>query len=182
MELTDADVDEAGAGDPHALTRVYEALAPRVQRYLWGRGAEDPEGLTHEVFVTVLRRIGTVEGGVEGLRRFVFSVAHARYVDEMRLRIRRPVHVPYDGADDRRTTVGAEAAALERLGADEALGLVSRLKDDQREVVAMRVLGELSLEQTAEVMGRSVGAVKQLQRRGLLALRSMIEEGGSHHG
>lgn len=182
MDLTDADVEEAGSGDAHALSRIYEVLSPRVRRYLWARGAEDPDGLTQEVFVTVLRRIGEIDGGASGLARFVFSVAHARYVDEVRLRVRRPQLVPYDHADDDRVSPAAEATALDRLGADDALQLVRRLKDDQREVVAMRVLGELSLEQTAEVMGRSVGAVKQLQRRGLLSLRSMIEEGGSRRG
>lgn len=182
MDLTDADVEDAGAGDTDALSRIYEALSPRVRKYLWARGAEDPEGLTQEVFVTVLRRVATIQGGAAGLSGFVFSVAHARYVDEVRRRARRPRHVPYDGADDTRVTAAAEASALERLGADEALELVSRLKDDQREVVAMRVLGELSLEQTAAAMGRSVGAVKQLQRRGLLALRAMIEEERSCRG
>jgi RNA polymerase sigma-70 factor (ECF subfamily) len=44
-------------------------------------------------------------------------------------------------------------------------------------VVALRVLGDLSLEQTAAVVGKSTGAVKQLQRRGLLALRTLVESG-----
>lgn len=181
MDLTDAEVDAASAGDQAAIGRVYEVLAPRVRRYLWGRGTEDPEGLTNEVFVTVLQRLPRIEGGQQGLVRFVFSVAHARYVDEVRRRTRQPAHVPYDGDRDQRVTNAAETTALEAVGLDGALRLLARLGDDQRDVVAMRVLGDLSLETTAEVMGRTVGAVKQLQRRGLLQLRTMIEEGVTPH-
>jgi RNA polymerase sigma-70 factor (ECF subfamily) len=52
--------------------------------------------------------------------------------------------------------------------------LLAGLNEDQRTVVALRVVGQLSLEETADVTGKSVGAVKQLQRRGLLALRHRV--------
>jgi len=177
MELTDADVEAASGGDSRALTKVYESLAPRVRRYLWARGAEDAEGLTNEVFVTVLQRLPRIHGGEQGLVRFVFSVAHARYVDEVRCRVRRPLQLPYETEHDDRVAPAAEVTALEAAGLEGALRMLARLSEDQRAVVAMRVLGDLSLENTAQAMGRSVGAVKQLQRRGLLALRELVEEG-----
>lgn len=43
-------------------------------------------------------------------------------------------------------------------------------------MVMLRVLGDLSLEETAGVLGKSVGSVKQLQRRGLLRLRELMSE------
>ena len=55
------------------------------------------------------------------------------------------------------------------------MDLMAGLDADQRTVVALRVVGQLTLEETAEVIGKSVGAVKQLQRRGLLALRERVE-------
>jgi RNA polymerase sigma factor (sigma-70 family) len=58
---------------------------------------------------------------------------------------------------------------------DGVEALLDELGDDQRAVVMLRVVADLSLEQTAEVLGRSVGAVKQLQRRGLLRLRALME-------
>ncbi|MEO9139446.1 MAG: sigma factor-like helix-turn-helix DNA-binding protein [Jatrophihabitans sp.] len=50
------------------------------------------------------------------------------------------------------------------------------LPDDQREVLTLRVVADLSIEQIADVMGRSQGAVKQLQRRGMIALRKALAE------
>jgi RNA polymerase sigma-70 factor (ECF subfamily) len=51
---------------------------------------------------------------------------------------------------------------------------MQRLNDDQRTVVALRIIGDLSLEQTAEVTGKTIASVKQLQRRGLERLRSLM--------
>jgi RNA polymerase sigma-70 factor (ECF subfamily) len=58
--------------------------------------------------------------------------------------------------------------------------LLAKLGDEQKTVILLRILGDLSLEETARVVGKSVGAVKQLQRRGLLALREHAEAGGRH--
>ena len=49
------------------------------------------------------------------------------------------------------------------------------LPDDQRSVLLLRVLADLTVEQVAAVMGRSVGSVKALQRRGLRTLRDRLE-------
>jgi RNA polymerase sigma-70 factor (ECF subfamily) len=50
------------------------------------------------------------------------------------------------------------------------------LPDDQREVLTLRVVADLSIDQIAEIMGRSAGAVKQLQRRGMVAIRQALAE------
>ena len=80
--------------------------------YLTAHGADDPEGLTNDVFVHVLRRLGGLVGGAAGLRTFVFSVAHARLVDDVRRRARRPAEHPYEPDLDDRRSSSAEHAAL----------------------------------------------------------------------
>ena len=165
----------AQAGEAWALRRVYEALAPAVHGYLRARGAEDPEDLTSEVFVTVLPRLGAVTGGAAGLRTFTFSVAHARLVDDLRRRSRRQPTKEYDVTTDPRVTPSAEEEALVGLQGERILALLHTLRPDQRDVLTMRILGDLTVEQVATALGRSEGAVKQLQRRGLLALRAQLE-------
>ena len=166
------------AGDPHAFTTVYEALAPSVLGYLRAHGAPDPEALTQEVFLTVFRRARELHGGEAGLRTFAFSVAHARRVDDLRQRSRRTDDAPYDVDVDPRTTPAAEDEVMEREGAGRVQALLATLPPAQREVVSLRVVAGLSLEETAAAIDRSVGAVKQLQRRGLLALREAAEGEG----
>jgi RNA polymerase sigma-70 factor (ECF subfamily) len=161
----------AQAGQAWALRAVYEQLAPRVLAYLRTRGAAEPEDLTSEVFLTVFPKLPTVTGGAAGLRTFTFSVAHARLVDDFRRRSRREPTVVYDAATDRRTAGSSEDEALLNLQTEQVRQALSGLPDDQRDVLVMRVLGDLTVDQVAQVLGRSAGAVKQLQRRGLLALR-----------
>jgi RNA polymerase sigma-70 factor (ECF subfamily) len=72
----------------------------------------------------------------------------------------------------------AEHEAVEAMEAAWVVRMCAALPADQREVVYLRVAADLSLRQVADVMGKSVGAVKQLQRRGLMALRERVEREG----
>ena len=174
LDLSDDTFQEAQCGDSGALTRIYSTLAPTVVGYLRARGATDPEGTMHDVFLAVLPRVGTVTGGMSGLRTLLFSVAHARMVDEHRARARRPASVSYDPQDDARTTRSAEQDAEVVLGARRVREVLAVLPPDQREVLMFRFVADLSVEQVAGVIGRSVGATKQLQRRALIALRTAL--------
>ena len=97
-------------------------------------------------------------------------------VADARRRARRPSSLPYDPAYDDRVTGSAEQTAVRSLEAERAIALMQQLNDDQRTVVTLRIFGDLSLEQTAEVTGKTVGSVKQLQRRGLARLRSLMAD------
>jgi len=175
-ELDEATVAAASAGDEAALRNVYLALAPAVLVYLRGRGVGDPEAVTSEVFVAVLPRLPGLRGGVSGLRTLVFSVAHARMVDSYRAGARRPATVDYEPAEDTRAVPSAEDDALRQLSNERVEAILALLPADQREVLYLRVIADLSIEHVAQVIGRSQGAVKQLQRRALIALRALLAE------
>ena len=87
----------------------------------------------------------------------------------------RPVTLPFDADLDQRSAASAEAAALDRIAPREVVKLLEVLPADQREVLALRLVAGLSVDQSAEVMGRSAGSVKQLQRRALLKLREATD-------
>jgi RNA polymerase sigma-70 factor (ECF subfamily) len=172
--VTDALTDDAlraRARDPELFNIVYGSYASQVLGYLTARGVEDPEAVMQEVFLAVLPRLETVTGGVAGLRTFVFSVAHARMVDDHRRRRRAPVELPFEPDLDGRTESSAEDAVMERISPQEVRELLNVLPDEQREVLTLRLIAGLTIEQSAEVVGKSSGAVKQLQRRALIRLR-----------
>ena len=173
--LTDAVVEAARRGDPPALTAIYESLAPGILAYLRGRGSADPEALTQDVFLQLLPRIRRVTGGAGGVRALAYTIAHSRLVDELRRRGRSPEFSVAEPIE-----VDAHPSAEEQAlnASDRAIALLSSLGEAQRTVIMLRVFGDLSVEQTARVIGRSVGSVKQLQRRGLLALRETLTESG----
>ncbi len=173
--LPDDALLRAQAGEPAAFSLIYQSLSPAVLGYFVGRRSEDPEALTQEVFLTVFSKLDSVTGGPAGLRSFAFSVAHARYVDEVRRRSRAPVLVGYDADGDTRSSASAEAEVLERLDAGDAGGMLAELNDEQRDVLLLRIVAGLPIDQVATILGRSAGSVKQLQRRGLLKLKELVQ-------
>jgi RNA polymerase sigma factor (sigma-70 family) len=161
----------AQARAPWALEELYRDLAPAVTSYLRLHGAADPDDLASETFVSVLTGLGSFTGEEPDLRAWVFTIAHRRLVDEWRRAARRP----------RRSDAGEEALAgrvggnveheaMAALGTERVHEVCAGLPPDQRAVVLLRVLGDLTVEEVARVLGRSPAAVKALQRRGLLAL------------
>jgi RNA polymerase sigma-70 factor (ECF subfamily) len=112
----------------------------------------------------------------------VFTIAHRRLVDDWRRRGRRPQ--PADGAEELAVLPGGDVEddALARIGAGTVHEVCGRLPADQRAVVLLRILADLTVEQVAQVLGRSVGSVKALQRRGLRALRAELETSSERVG
>jgi RNA polymerase sigma-70 factor (ECF subfamily) len=176
--ITEEVLARARRGDPDAFAVVWRELSPVVAGYLAGRGAGDPEALTSDVFLALLPRLRELRGGVAGLRTLVFSIAHARAVDDLRRRTRRPESVPFDPARHDVAVGSAEDDALGRVSTRAVLVLLQRLPPDYRDVLSLRVIADLDLEQTAAVMGRSTGSIKQLQRRALRALREQLAAAG----
>lgn len=168
-------VAAAKAGHAWALTRIWEEHAPAVLGYLRGRGAGEPEDMTSEVFIGVFERIRSFHGDDAALRSFVFTIAHHRLVDDLRRRGRRGEHSPYDAETDRRTVESAEDTAVQALANARVEQLLDQLSPDQREVMLLRVVADLTLEQVAAVLGKRVGAVKALQHRALETLRRRMD-------
>lgn len=175
-ELTDELVAAAAAGDPDARGALYTALAPVLLGFLRTYAVDDPEALTQDVFVKLLPQLPKITGGAEGVRRLAFTIARARAIDALRARSRGGGALPYDAVTDPRSVASAEEDAQSALATARVRAVLDVLPQDQRDVLALRVIADLSVEQVAEVMGRSAGAVKQLQRRGLLAIRRALQE------
>lgn len=163
-----------GRTTPSGFDAAYRELSPRVLGYLRSHGVDDAEAATNDVFLALHARFDTVEGGDEGVRTLTFSIAHARLVDFHRAKARRPTQIEFTPDTDPRHAPSAEEVAIDELGEGPA-ALLARLGDDQRQTLSLRVIAGLSLEETAHVMNRSVGSIKQLQRRGLETLRLLVE-------
>ena len=152
---------------------VYRRLAPSVLGYLRGQQVPDPEDVLGEVFFQVARSLPRFRGDeVEDLRRWVFTIARHRVVDDVRRRRRRPQSADRPLPD--------LAAPPEAAGIDpDLLDALGRLNDDQREVITLRFVADLSLEDVATITGRSIGAVKSMQLRGIAQMARNLKDPGS---
>jgi RNA polymerase sigma factor (sigma-70 family) len=175
--VVDQLVAAARANAPWAFERLYRHFAAAVGGYLRTQGAEDPESLTSEVFLGAFRRITAFTGDGAAFRSWLFTIAHHRLVDERRRRARG---VPTASVEHAHSRVGGdvEEDALASLGSAWAVQLLQGLSPDQRDVLALRVIADLSVEQVAAVLGKQPGAIKALQRRGLTALRKTLLKQG----
>jgi RNA polymerase sigma-70 factor (ECF subfamily) len=162
----------AQAGGEWAWEVLYRQYAGPIRGYLRANGAKEPDDLVSEVFLQIARNLPGFEGDDRQFRSWIFTVAHHRVVDERRMRGRRPVDPSSDGVvEPTETMVAAEELALTRLGVERARALLDDLSPDQRDVLLLRILGGLTVEEVAATLGKRAGAVKALQRRGLAALQ-----------
>ena len=170
----------AANGAGWACTRMYESLAPSVAGYLRAQGANDPDDLASEVFLRVFSGCGSFSGDEAQFRAWVFTIAHSRLVDARRARSARPDVSVLEAGDlelEGPCTAAAEEQAMHRLAVEEIQQLLGVLTADQRDVLTLRVIAAMSVEEVAGVLDKQPGAIKSLQRRALAALRRRLDSG-----
>jgi RNA polymerase sigma-70 factor (ECF subfamily) len=172
-ESLDDALGAARRGDARGFDALFRAFGPAVVGYLRGRGAEDADGLANEVFVRAFRRVQAFEGDVVHFRAWLFTITRNVLIDDHRRAQRRPAEVTYERAPEA-WGGDVEEDALTSLARERVLQLLEKLSPDQRDVVLLRVVADLSVEEVATITGKGYEAVKALQRRGLARLRRAI--------
>lgn len=169
-------IRRAREGDADALGHLWRAYQHLLLRYFRGKGMGDAEDLTSIVWVEVASSLHRFEGSEDDFRRWLFTIAARRRIDEIRSSKRRDrqiqrelgraggLHAPDAAADADR------AASLER-----AIERIRTLSPDQAEAVLLRVVGDLSVADVAEIMGRREGHVRVLVHRGLKRLADDVD-------
>lgn len=168
----------AQVGAPWAFERLYIQLAPQVARYVRMRGVSDPDDITSEVFLAVFERLADFDGSVAKFRSWLFTIAHRKAVDAHRRLARRPWVEVADAEAPDLPGGNVEDEALEAIATGRVLALLAGLSEVQRDVLLLRIVADLSVEQVAGALGKSAGAVKQHQRRALSRLRELVEQAG----
>lgn len=178
-EQFDGVLAAARCGTPWALERLYQLLAPAVVGYLRVQGADEPEDLTSDVFFSAFSRIESFQGDESQFRSWVFTIAHNRLVDWRRAQARRPVMVAHEPELMSDSAGGdVEDEAIRRLSTERVRRLCEALAPDQRDVLLLRMVAGMSLEQTADALGKTTGAVKALQHRAVAAVRRSLQREG----
>jgi RNA polymerase sigma factor (sigma-70 family) len=142
------------------------------------RGAADPDDVTSEVFLAVYERLAGFEGSEAAFRSWLFTIAHRKAVDARRRLARRPWAEVADSAASDLPGGNVEDEALAAVTTGRVLALLAELPEVQRDVLLLRIVADLSIDQAADVMGKSPGAIKQHQRRALNQLRVRVQRAG----
>lgn len=168
----------AQRGDAEAFGQIYDAYVDSIYRYLYYRVGSHAvaEDLTSETFLRALRRIDSFTWQGKDIGAWFVTIARNLVTDHVkssrfRLEVTTADMLDADRADD-----GIEEEVLGRLQNAALLDAVRRLKPEQQECIVLRFLQGLSVAETAAVMKRSDGAVKQLQLRAVRALAKLVPE------
>jgi RNA polymerase sigma-70 factor (ECF subfamily) len=166
----------ARGGDPDALRALFRTYQPRLLRFLRGLEPGAADDLAGEVWLAVATGLDRFVGNERDFRSWLFTIARNRLADHRRRAARRPRLVAIDGelVDEMTPGPGDRAAgdpadvAVEQLSAQEAIDrLVASVTTEQAEVVLLRIVAGLSVDEVAALTGRSPGAVRVLQHRAL---------------
>ncbi|MFN2219759.1 MAG: sigma-70 family RNA polymerase sigma factor [Anaerolineae bacterium] len=169
-------IRRAQQGDKPAIGELYRLHVDVIYRYIWTRVRDDSvaEDLTAQVFLKALEGLPTYQPTGKPFLAWLYRIAYARIVDHWRKQERR-VEVPLDEA---LPTSEPRPEDLLEYEADwvTAIDLLAQLTDDQQDVVILRFIGEMSLADVAETLGKTVGATKAVQYRALATLARLLEE------
>lgn len=162
----------AQEGAEWAWAIIYESVAPQLVGYARAKGAPEPEDVVGEVLHDVARNLAAFSGSEANFRSWVFGIAHNRLIDQWRRQRRRR----REPAIRSRLHPSAEQTALAGWVDGPAFAALEDLTDSQRTVMLLRTMGDLSLEDVAEILGTSVNAVKATQHRAVVQLRKKLGE------
>lgn len=175
----DAVLAAAKQGDGRAFEQLYAAFCGPVAGFVRSRGMHDPDGIVNEAFLGAFTGLATFTGDEAGFEAWLFRIARNKLADELRRRSREPATYDQNIAADL-AGGDVEADALAALGDEWVQRRLDALTPDQRDVLLLRVVADLPVDQTAEVLGKRPGAIKALQRRALRRLnRELRTEGVS---
>lgn len=158
-------------GSEWAWQQILGELGPPIQAYARSQGVADPEDVLGQVLEGIVRGIARFKGNETTFRSWVFTIAHSRVIDSRRKQGRRPRIADRDVPD----VAGPEADAHDAshaLSRESALAMLDTLPPKEREVVALRVVAGLSVDETARVLKKRPGAVRVAMHRGLQKLES----------
>ena len=172
-------VEQAQDGDLDAFGRIYDLLYDRIYAFVLHQvgSRTHAEDITAGVFVGALEKLEGFSWRGAGFTAWLYRIARNDVVDHFRrhgrnLKELAVMEEALELPSDVRVDEMVESAWSEL----ELIQAVRRLSDDQRQVVLLRLVGNLSNRQIGKVVSKSEGAVKALQHRALQNLRKMLGE------
>ena len=161
----------ARTGAPWALEALYREFHPPVLAFLRARAPSEAEDLASDVFVAVAEGLGRFEGDEDGFRSWLFTITY-RQVGQLRRRMgrRRTEPLPADEVGERVPPGDAESDAMAAISTQQALDLIATLPPAQGEVLLLRVVADLPVDEVATILGKRPTAVRALQHRAVVGL------------
>jgi len=172
-------VELAKKGDAEAFGQLYDHYVSTIYRYIYYRVGTHvlAEDLTSETFLRALRALSSFRWQGRDFGAWLVTIARNLVTDHFksgrfRLEVATGEILDYDSASD-----GPEDDVLSRLTNEALVTALKKLGSEQQECLVLRFLNGLSVAETAKVLSKSEGAVKQLQLRAVRNLAKLLPDG-----
>ena len=169
-------IARAQNGDSEVIGELYERYNLDVFRYLFYRLGDRhaAEDLTSEVFLRMIRALRGYRSQNASFDAWLFQIARNLAVDHLRkMKVRNHVSLEEFMVAEKEEVDGT---VERKLTSDKLVKALNRLNADQRDVLVLRFVNGMRLEQVAQTLNKSVDSIKGLQRRGLIALREILTD------
>jgi RNA polymerase sigma-70 factor (ECF subfamily) len=175
-------VSRAQKGNPEATGTLYEIHCQAIYRFLFYRTGDPDtaEDLTSEVFIKMIQVLPRLNLSGLFFRGWLFQVARNLSIDYYR-KHRAHSDSPLDDEIESRDS-SLERTIDEHISQEQLRLALSTLNDEQRDVIILRFLEDVPIAEVAQVLHKSEDAVKGLQRRALIALRTALLQKADYHG
>lgn len=162
----------AQAGGEWAFAELYDLYNPLLERYFAARVSSAAEDLAAETWMGAARTLAKFRGNEDQFRSWLFTIAHHRLSDYWKDRKRRGWEsADTDSLTNHLAPDDTEQTVLDSLsGRAAAQKIAAALSPEQAEVVLLRVIAGLEVDQVARITGRRPGTVRVLQHRALKKL------------
>lgn len=170
-------VEAAVRGEESAIEALYRTHYDTIYRYVLFRlgSAQAAEDLTSQVFLGMVRGLGRYRDEGKPFVAWLYGIAQKQIAFFLRGQSRTPTPIDLEAAAELvAQSADPHASAEERELRVTVAQALSRVPEGQREVLLLRYLLSLSVAETAAIVGRTEGAVKQLQLRGLATLKGIV--------
>jgi RNA polymerase sigma-70 factor (ECF subfamily) len=171
-------VQRAKGGDPAAFAEIYDRCQPAIYRYVYYQvnDVATAEDLTGEVFVRLVEKIDRFTYRGHPLLAWLYTIARNLVTDHRRRAGRaQSLELEKQPIAD---TIDIESTVEHTLEQYRVVKAIGGLTDDQRQVILLKFIEGVDNATAADVLGKSINAVKALQHRALASLRRTLEQDG----
>jgi RNA polymerase sigma-70 factor (ECF subfamily) len=171
-------IQRARQGDLAAVSEIYNLHVDRIYKYVRYRTGDDQtaEDITAEVFLRAIESLGSYNDHGAPFVAWLYRIAHARIIDYWRSANRRQTAPLDDPLLQDGLVETDEAIDVDFLQHRLLWSALQQLTDDQQNVIILKFVEGLSNLEIAQVLGKTEGAIKALQRRALETLSRMLDQ------
>ncbi len=181
---TDTPLIPLPAHDLMAVVRHYQTPLLRYVGHMTGRLDHETEDVVQEVFLRLHRQVSRQgAGSIRHLRTWLFKVAHNVTMDNLRRAQRKSkqqaeVQEPAEPVQQALEEMDALGQAMRSEARQAALRELGQLPPEQRQVILLKIIQDMSLRQVAEIVGVSLSTVNYRLTQGLAELTRRLRQAG----